>query len=198
MQAFMKYDQGSGVKAGGSDSLSEGGAYIFEITSAIYSCASTGTHGIEFSVQTKDGLKGRYINIYYAKKDNTPVSGGQSILNAIMGLLKIPAISFLQSNRDGAQVNCVPEIEGKTIGLFLQKKLYTKNDGSDGYQFEMKTPFDPATGKTLRELVNDIPANTIDRMTAAYKDSDERKAPQGNGGYPPSGPDVGDTNSYGF
>lgn len=195
MQAFMQYSQDSGVKAGGSDSLSEGGAYICEITSAIYSCASTGTHGIEFSVQTKDGLKGRYINIYYAKKDNTPVSGGQSILNAMMGLLKIPSISFLQANRDGASVNCVPEIEGKTMGLFLQKKLYTKGDGTDGYQFEIRTPFDAATGKTLREIVNDKPASTISRMMASYKDNDDRKTQNNNGGYPQAGPDEGDRSS---
>lgn len=176
MQQFIQYNQELGVKAGGGESITDGGAYIFNISSALYDKAGTGTHGIDLSVVSDQGLKARFIKIYYAKADNTAITGGQSMLNAFMGLLKIDALSFTAKTLDGAQVNCVPELEGKTIGLFLQKKLFIKKDGSEGYSFEIKAPFDPATGKTLREIVENKEPKTIERLTNSYADKDERKA----------------------
>ena len=175
-QVFMQYDQDSGVKSGGGDFLSEGGAHICEIVSAIYTQAKTGTHGIEFEIKTKDGLKGRYIKAYYAKQDNTPVAGGKSLLDAMMGILSIQSLSFVAGVYDGANVNRVPEIEGKTFGLFLQKKLYTKQDGNDGYSFEIKTAFNAVDGRTLREALSNSPAQTIERMSSSYSDKDDRQS----------------------
>lgn len=180
MTALMKYDQEVGKKAGGSDSLSEGGAHICTITSAICVQAKTQTHGIEFEVVTDGGQKARYLTVYYLKADNTQVAGGQSMLNAMMGLTNNSGLSYAQANRDGESVNYIPELEGKKIGLFLQKKLYTKNDQSEGYSFEIKVPFNPVDGKTLREALDNKPAQTIERMSNSYKDKDERKAAQSN------------------
>ena len=174
----MKYDQEIGKKAGGSDSLSEGGAHICTITSAVCVQAKTKTHGIEFEVVTDGGQKARYLNVYYMKADKSLIAGGQSMLNALMGLTGATQLSYAQANRDGEAVNYIPELEGKKIGLFLQKKLYTKGDQSEGYSFEIKVPFNPVDGKTLREALDNKPAQTIERMSNSYKDKDERTAQQ--------------------
>jgi hypothetical protein len=175
-QSFMQYNEESAKKAGGGEGLSEGGAYICEITSAKYTSASTGTHGIEFEIKTVDGLTGKYITAYYAKANNEPIKSGQNILNAMMGVLNIPALSFASRAVGMETVNVVPELEGKTVGLFLQKKLFTKNDGKEGYSFSIRTPFNPVDSKTLKEIAENKPAQAIERMSNSYKDLDERQS----------------------
>ena len=203
-QQFMQYNQESGEKAGGSGSLSEGGAYICDILTAEYIKAKSGTHGIEFSFKTEAGQKAQFVKVYYMKQDNTEVKGGQSILNAMMGLLGIQGLSFTTEKRkdysgNDVEVYAVSELEGKRLGIFLQKKLFTKNDNSDGYSFEIKVPYDPSTGKTLKEVNANQPAKTIEMMTNTYKDSDERNGDNFDnsyGGFEPAGPDIGNGNPY--
>lgn len=182
MTTIMQYDQNEGMKAGGGDFITEGGPYICQITEAKYTTAKTGTMGIEFSIKTQEGLSARFITVYYQKGDGDIVKGGHSLIHALMGLLQIQGITTAQ-NQDGEQY--CPELQGKKVGLFLQKKLYTKNDGSDGYKFEIAVPFNMADRRTLRELIDNKPAQTIERMQASYSDKDERgqnsqPAQQGN------------------
>jgi len=174
----LRYNEELAVKAGGGDFLSDGGAYVVYITEAKYITAKTGSSGLEFSVTTKEGLKANYISVYYAKKSDISgqpgeaIKGGLSCLNAMMGILRAAQMTAVKR---GDSFFC-PEFEGKTIGLFLQKKLMSKGDGSDSYGFEIKVPFNPIDKKTMREISNNQPAQTIDRMTAGYKDQDDRKS----------------------
>lgn len=184
MQSFMTYNQDEGMKAGGGTGITDGGAHICKITSAVYAKANTGSHAIEFEIENQEGLKGRYIKVYYAKADGAQISGGQSVLNAIMGLTGIQSLSFSPVNRNDENLNIVPELEGKEVGLFLQKKLYTSGQGNDGYSFEIKAPFDPRTSQTLREKVEQKEAKVIERLSNSYADKDERKAPSGVHGGP--------------
>lgn len=173
-QPFMQYNQEAGVKAGGSG-LSEGGAHICLVTEAKYKKASTGSHGIEFALDV-GGLKAQFVTIYYAKASNEPIASGNNILNAMMGVLGIAGLSFQPAQSGQEQIQIIPELTGKTIGLFLQKVLYTKSDGSDGYKFDIKTPFDPKTTQTLREKVAGTQAKAIESMASSYADKDDRNA----------------------
>ncbi len=181
-QVVMSYNQELAAKAGGGEYLSQGGAYALEITEAKYVTAKTGSSGLEFSIKTDDGLKANYISVYYSKapavkgQPGEPIAGGASILQAMMGVLRIDRIT---AAKDGEGWIC-PEFKNKKIGLFLQKKLTSKSDGSDSYGFEIKVPFSPVDKKTMREILSNSPAQTIDRMSANYKDFDERKPQQGN------------------
>lgn len=181
-QVVMSYNQELAAKAGGGEYLSQGGAYTVEITEAKYVTARTGSSGLEFSVKTDDGLKGNYISVYYSKapavkgQAGEPITGGASILQAMMGVLRIERMTAVKS---GDNWVC-PEFTGKKIGLFLQKKLTSKADGTDSYGFEIKVPFNQADKKTMREILSNSPAQTIDRMAANYKDQDERKAASGS------------------
>lgn len=184
VMTVMTYDQESAAKAGGGDFISEGGAHVCTILEAKYIEAGTGSKGIEFSVQTDDGLKGNFIKVYFAKaaapgQPQEPIKGGQSLLNAMMGITQAQALTARQG-QDG-EYYC-PELQGKKLGLFLQKVLYSKNAGGDGYKFDIVVPFNPVDRKTMREILDNKPAQTIDRMQSSYKDKDERnqgQAPQG-------------------
>lgn len=194
----MSYSAEAAAKAGGGDYINEGGAYIGKIKEAKYTTSkNTHSQGIEFSFESKQGQKANYISVYYAKapaaqgQPGEPIKGGVSTINAIMGVLGLKQITAVKSG-DGY---ICPEFTDKDIGLFLQKKLMTKNDGSDSYGFEIKVPFDPRDNKTMREKLDNKPAETINRMTASYKDDDQRKQKQsgstGNSGgydqYPEAG-----------
>ena len=173
----MTFNKELAEKSGGSDFLQSGGAHICTITLAKCVQAKTGTHGIEFSVVTDDGAKANYLTTYYAKQDNTPIGSGQSLLNALMGFLNLQGISYTQQNINGEQCSIVPEFTSKKIGLFIDKVLRTKLDGSDSYGFNIRCPFDPQTKQTFKEKSQGQPAQAIDRMIESYKDKDERSKP---------------------
>ena len=175
-QAIITYNQEKGLKAGGGNFISEGGAYTCKIIEAKYVKAKTKTSGLEFSFEDVQGQKVNFINVYYAKENGEQVTGGMSILNAMMGLT---GINQMTSSAMKDFYIC-PELTGKQIGVFLQKTLYTKGDNTDGYKFEIRVPFDASNGKTLRERVNNEQARTIDSLVATYKDKDERTAPTTN------------------
>lgn len=187
---FMTYDESAGVKAGGSG-LSEGGAHVCDIVSAKYKEAGTGSKGIEFSLDV-GGLKANYITLYYAKADGSPIKGGSNALQAIMGILGLQKTTMVQSGEDWV----VSEFTGKKIGLFLQKRLFTKSDGGDGYGFDIRVPFDAQTRQTLREKVESKQAQTIESMSKSYKDQDDTTQQPAQGGYTQAGPDVGDGQSW--
>jgi hypothetical protein len=182
MQPVLTYNQELAAKAGGGDFLNQGGAYICKITEAKFVTAKTGSSGIEFSIETKEGQKANYISVYYAKKSESqgvagePISGGLSCLNAIMGVLGAKQMTAVKK---GEGWHC-QEFEGAEVGFFLQKKLTSKSDGSDSYGFEIKVPFCPKTRRTMREIIESKPAQTIDRMESSYADINERKS--GNAG----------------
>lgn len=183
--AIITYNQEEALKAGGGNFISEGGAYIVKILEAKYVKAKTNTSGIEFSLESADGQKANYITLYYVKENGEVVKGGMSLINAMMGILGATSITSTKSRgQDGKDIFICPEFTGKTIGLFLQKTLYTKNDGGDGYKFEIRVPFDPSTSKTLREKIGNEQPKTIENMSKSYKDKDDRSQQQQNtGGY---------------
>lgn len=176
----MQFNQEEAMKAGGSEYLSEGGAYNITLDAAKLISAKTGSKGLEFSGVTKDGQKVSFLSCYYEKANGEKISGGSSIIQAIMGFLRIPAITHFQSGND---FFC-QEFKGKTVGLFLQKKLYTKNDGTDSYRFEIRLPFDPNTNATVKESFSDSPVKTVQRMAENYKDIDERNQNANQGAQP--------------
>src|SRR5690606_1770772 len=184
---ILSYNQESAVKAGGGEYINEGGAYVVTITEAKYEKAKTGTDGLEFSVVTEDGMKANYLRVYFAKKSTEegrqgePIKGGVSILNAMMGILGAQGMTAVKRG----DVYVCPEFEGKKIGLFLQKSIYTKSDGSEGYKFEISVPFHPADKRTVREIVEGRSASTVDKMASSYKDKVEKpqNSSQGNSGY---------------
>lgn len=175
-QFAVPFNQDAANKAGGDDFIQEGGAYIVTIEEAKCVTAKTGSFGIEFTIKSDAGQSAKYISIYYQKQDQSIINGGYSTLCGIMYFLGLAGLNFSQ---EGSETYC-KELQGKKIGLFLEKRLYTKNDGKESYSFGIRAPFNPdASNKlTVKEATDKSTPSSIDNWTASYKDKDERKTPQ--------------------
>lgn len=171
---FFSVDQEAAAKAGGGDFISEGGAYKGIITKALCVQAGTGSQGIELSFEDKTGLKCNFITIYYKKKDGEIIKGGHNAINALMVIMGIQNLTYVNAGDD---VLC-NELVNKPIGLCLQKVLYTKNDGSEGYKFDLRFPFDPSNNQTVKEKASNSPAKSVSLFDIGYKDKDDRKQAQ--------------------
>lgn len=135
-------------KAGASANISETGAYEVEITSAIYTFGKDGSQSqaLEISVDA-NGLKGNYIRINFLGKDGQQTFG-MGLVTALMWAAQVKQVQPQQiQGPNGIEWHC-PALVGKKAGLFLQKVLYTKSDGADGYKFELRHVFQPGTRRT--------------------------------------------------
>ena len=172
---MFSYNQEEAVKAGVSNFVSESNAYAGKIVSAEWIVSSQkGTKGIELSFETDEGLRANYLTIYYQKSDNTMLTGSK-MLNAIIGCVRGDALTSKGINQQNGETKYFcPELQGKVIGLILQKVLYTKQDGSDGYKFEIRIPFIPQTGKTLGEQLGNKDAQAVNKILSTLTDKDDR------------------------
>lgn len=175
MSAVFTYNQDQAIKAGASDYISESGAYVGKL-SAKWTHGSNGSQSeaLELSLTSADG-KANYLSIWFKKKDGTDSPSGIAMINAIMGITRVGSLSPVQS---GNEYIC-PELEGKEVGLVLQKVLSNKQNGDETYKFDIKIPFHPQTRQTLKELVEKSPAVAVDTVLSALKDRDERKKQPG-------------------
>jgi single-strand DNA-binding protein len=174
---MFQYSQDAAVKARESFGITESGAYVGAL-SAKY---KTGTlpsksAGMEFTLETEAGkLQFMYVN--YQKTNGEVNDGGYNIINAMMGLLKIPTLT---SKQVGEEWFC-PEFNAKSIGLVVQKVLTTKSNGGDGYKFEIVMAFSAQSRKTLKEALANAPAQAVDKMLPLLKTKDDRKQGQQGG-----------------
>ncbi len=171
MNAFMTFDKEAAQKAGGGDFISETGCYVGTIQAKAIT-AGSGSKGVEFSIETSEGLKGNYISIYFEKSDGAQIKGGFNHLQSIMGILQIGQLALPVD--DGQGNYWIKELCGKQIGMALQKRLYTKNDGSDGYDFQLRALFDGQTLQTYKEKSNGEQAKKVPMLDETMKDEDKR------------------------
>lgn len=173
---MFTYNQESAIKAGGT--IRENGAYIGKITDADYKKANSGSLGLELTLETNDGAEFKYLTLWYQKADGAEIKGGSSMISAIMGIVGLNNLTQKQVGIDQqtqAPIFCAPELIGQQIGFLLQKTLYTKNNGEEGYKFEIRLPFDAQTGQTLKEKLNNQQPEMVKRMESTLKDKDERQ-----------------------
>lgn len=179
---ILEFDQQSAERAGGSSF--DGGAHIGLIVEAKFKTANSGASGIELTIESESGNKFNYLTMYYKKKDGTQIKSGANCINALMYFTGIKGITAKQEGN----VYICPELIGKRVGVFLQKRLYSKHDMSDGFDFSIRAPFSPDTMQTVRESIKGSEANTISSWIDSYKDIDERGKSTANqpplNGYP--------------
>ena len=169
---IFTYSQESALSAGQSGFINESGAYVFTISEAKYVANPSGSKSLEFSVETDDGRKANYLNIYTVKRDGTPNTHGVNMINAIMGCTGVNQLTMAMKD---VNTQIAPELTGKRIGLVLQKTLKTKDNGQETYSFDIRIPFVALTKQTLQEKVEAKPAEIIEKMVATLHDKDERK-----------------------
>lgn len=177
MNTFMIFDKEAAQKAGGGDYVTETGGYVGLIKAKAIT-AGTGSKGIEFEMLTKEGLKANYIQIYFEKANGEKIKSGYGHLQSLMGLLKVGQLEMPVDDGEGNY--WIKEFCGKLTGFFLQKRLYTKTNGSgeDGYDFQLRAVFNPDTLQTYKEQSNGTEAQRIPYMDQNTKGLDERKSCQ--------------------
>ena len=172
---MFQFSQDAAMASRESFGITESGAYVGKLA-AKYVQGSNGSKsaGIEFSLECDQG-KLNYLTAWYQKKDGTCNTTGYNLVNAMMGLLKLQTLTSKQVGEDWV----CPEFEGKQIGLVVQKELFTKNDGSEGYKFEIVMPFSAQSRKTLKEAMANAPATAVDKMIPLLKTKDNRNKSSG-------------------
>lgn len=176
-QPIFTFDPES-AKAAGPAGASEGGAYAGIIKTAVFTSArdtDSQSQSMEFALDADVGTI-NFLRVSYIGRDGNPLRGGTAMINAIMGLTNVKALHATESrNEQGETEYHCQELEGKPIGFVLQKVLYTKNDGKDGYRFEIRQAFGTKTRKTYKEAMENLPAEVVDKLVASLTDKDERQ-----------------------
>lgn len=190
-------DPAAARQANQNNYVDQSGKYIGEFTLAEAVTSRQGTDGIEFSFKTREGQQANYLTLWTHNAKGEALYG-YKVLSAIMTVMGVQALEPKQGNikgPDGAprQVTAFPALHSKPVRLVLQKVLYTKNDGKDGYKFNIFAPFNAQTELTAKEMLdgNTQPA-ALGGIIATLKDKDERTAGHASGAQPSSnnsGPD---------
>lgn len=195
----FKFDPEAAKKAG-TMGISENGAYEGVISSAVYTFGKDGSQSqaLEISLDS-NGAKANYLRINYLGKDGEPTFG-MGLISALMWSAGIKEAAPVQvQGPDGVEWHN-QGLVGKSVGLVLQKTLYTKANGGEGYRMEIRQAFKCGTRKTYAEHAENQPAEAVDKMVAALKDRDERdpnagtNAQRANGAHPPANPYANQTN----
>lgn len=171
--------------------ISKSGVYEGKITKAML-CKGTGDSqawGVEFSFESEEDGQANFLRLWNSKRDgnftwidknnNHRPLPGLAICQSIMGLFGLKQMRP-QANATG-EIG-FPDFFGKNIAFALQKVLYTKNDGTDGYKFDIVRAFEYRTLKTLTEKLNNKEAEV---HKYEIKDKDDRSTssqPQAGGG----------------
>jgi hypothetical protein len=161
------------------------GRYVGKFTAARRIVARTGTSGVALTFEAKEGGLAD-LNLYATKPDGTRTFGYNQ-LQAVMGLLglktglqgvpgKAQVFDAELGQRVEQDVTTYPALCGKDVGVVLRKRLYSKDDGSDGWSVELAAVFDAVTGATWTEKKAGAMPVKIGKLLATIKDKDDRKA----------------------
>lgn len=164
------------LKAGSSAGISETGAYEGLITSAVYEFGKDGSQSQALMLSLDaDGQKANFIRINFIGRDGSQTFG-MGLIAAIMWAAQVKDAQAQQRQGQNGTEWYLPALEGKRVGLFLQKILTTKQDGSgDSYKFEVRHVFQPGSRLTYKEFNEKSPAEAIDTLERTMKDKDDRK-----------------------
>ena len=164
------YDENRALKAGQSSYIKDTGAYNCTIKKAEWTENKWGQH-LVLGVETEQGLSSDFISLTYKGSDGKERNWIVDTINAIMGCTGVKELTQTQHN--GSLV--AKELIGKQVGLFLQKRLYTKQDGVDSFSFQIVCPFSSKSRKTLLENKENKPAQWIEHLENTVVDKDDRK-----------------------
>ncbi|HEX7766303.1 MAG TPA: hypothetical protein VF443_06280 [Nitrospira sp.] len=183
--------------------IDENGPYIGQFTRVeeIVS-ANTRTKGMRFEFEVPNGGGKAQFSLYTEKEDGTRIFGF-NLVQAMMSLLNLRGLKaqpgkVMQFDEDqGRSVEVdgtrYPELENKDIGVILQKELYTKNDGKDGYRMNLATVFDPVSKLTASEKKErKAKPEKVERIIRSLKTKDSRKKVAAEPGQPAVGAPAGD------
>lgn len=156
--------------AGASPFISECGAFAGTLSGvkATYGQNGSQSAGLEFAFNTPQG-DAPFLSLYVTKRDGTESPQGFAMMCAMVAITRIS----LPNNATLEQV--AAQLEGKQIGLVLQKVLQMKGDGvTETFKMDIKQAYLPANRCTAKELYAKQPAKDVDALLATLTVRDNR------------------------
>ena len=171
MQPLFTYNQEQAATVGAGQYVTKSGGFDIKVVRAVTTKSQTqGSQAqfLEMDFETREGQKCNYVSICFIKGDGTQLEFGNKLIQAIMGCAGVQHLTVDQ------QGNCT-ELLQKSFKAILQRVDFTKNNGQDGYKFELKLPA-LMTGQTIQEQLANKPAKAFAGYADSVEDKDERTA----------------------
>lgn len=175
MSFAFNFSAEAAQNAGISPFINEGGAYAGTLTEVKATHGQNGSQseGIEFGLSTPHG-DAPYLSIYVTKRDGTINNQGYAMVCAML------AITRCQVPQNASMAQIAELLNGKPLGLVLQKVLQMKGDGvTETFKMDVKQAFLPANGCTAKELYAKAPAKEVNDMLATLTVRDQRNHARG-------------------
>jgi hypothetical protein len=179
--------------------ITETGKYVGVIVSAEAVTSKKGSDGVELSFKDDNGATADFLTLWTHNKDGKELFSFKT-LNALMTCCEVKALETAQgevtkwdadsNSRIKQKATVYPTLQGKRVGLLLQKAEYEKGDGSIGTKMEIALPFNAATERTASEvLAKAQKAEKMAQVLAILKDRPLQKrkdsAPAAQGQHAP-------------
>lgn len=186
MAISYNYDEVNAAAADKAASqINENGAYVgrFKKAWAIQS-QNTGTHGIEFEFDSP-GNGSASFTLYTQKEDGTVVFG-KSFVDAMLFFFGVKRLNSIEgtvsqySEADKGRIDVpgdvFPDLCEKSIGIVLQKEVYTKGNGGEGSRLSLVGVFQPETRLMYTEVKEKKTSPVkLDRLLKGLKTKDTRR-----------------------
>lgn len=186
MTTSYDYDDEAAGKADDVASrIDTSAAYIGKFKNVFATKSSKGTEGITFEFTSPGGGSADFT--CWTRKEDGTATFGMNQVQAMMSLLGLrglraaPGKFEAYDNDAGKRVEqdgeVFPDLIGKDIGLVLQKELYTKNNGAEGYRMNLYGVFHPVTKFTASEIKEKkATPEKLEKMLRTLKNKDSRRA----------------------
>lgn len=185
--------------------IEQTGKYIGTFARAEAVTSKQNSEGVEFTFKSRDHQTADYLTLWTHNAKGEPLYG-LKVLNAIMTCMRLRGLeakSGVITKTDGTtrQGEIFPELMDKPIGVLLQREAYEKNDGSEGYKFNIFAAFEAGTELTASEILDKKQTpERLGSIVATLRDRPMQKTKttgghRGAGGQAPVGDDpFGDMN----
>jgi single-strand DNA-binding protein len=180
MSVTFDYDDSA---AGGADrEPMTTGAYIGKFTRAAYIETDGGAKGIEFEFEAP-GQGTAQFTVYMVSKEGKQTFGYNQVqaLQFLMGVKGLKSQTgkvrkYVDGKWEEVDGERFVDLEGKPIGVVLQKELTTKNGGGDSFRWNLAGQFQPETKLTASELKERVSKpEKLGKLLKNLKDKDSRK-----------------------
>lgn len=194
------FDEDSAASADNvANRIDQSAAYIgrFKSVNAMKS-AQKGTEGVHFEFESPGGGTAG-LDLWTKKADGTTVFGINQLMamQAVLGLRGLESRSgkyeaFVDGKRQEVEGQVFPQLIDKDIGLVLQKELYTKQDGKEGFRMNIQGVFHPTSKMTASEIKErKTTPEKLEKILRGLKNKDSRTAHAAEPAQPGVGADAG-------
>lgn len=158
--------------------ITKTGAYEGTIVQAALRESQNGATGIDIAFKSRDGQMA-HITMWILNRDGgrTYMHGIFDAIMVVLGLESTTAKKAYVYTRKGekAMGYRITDIENKPIGLVIQREQRFYIDQQDGveketWQLNIRTPYDIATRRVAKEILDDEEAKRLDALLANLSD----------------------------